>query len=58
VAVLPGIGIPAGTSLKAVRVVQPALSRTIGILSNRGHQLSPAARQFVSLCEKLIRPDA
>lgn len=57
VAVLPHVGIPPGTSLKALRVIQPVLSRTIGILTVRGHQLSPAARHFVEFCERLIQPD-
>jgi DNA-binding transcriptional LysR family regulator len=54
VAVLPGVGIPSGTRLKAVRIVEPRLSRTIGVLTVRGHRLSPAARRFVELCTRMI----
>jgi DNA-binding transcriptional LysR family regulator len=58
VAVLPGVGIPSGTRLKAVRVTEPRLSRTIGILTVRGHQFSPAAQRFVDLCTRMIHPAA
>jgi DNA-binding transcriptional LysR family regulator len=57
VAVLPHVGIPSSTTLKPLRVVQPVLSRTIGILTIRGHQLSPAAVHFVGFCKRLIEPD-
>jgi DNA-binding transcriptional LysR family regulator len=56
VALLPGVGIPASTALKAVRVTQPRLGRTIGILSIRGHLLSPAAQRLVGFCKDWLKP--
>jgi DNA-binding transcriptional LysR family regulator len=56
VALLPTIAIPQNTKLKVVRVTGPVLSRTIAIVTIRGHSLSPAAQRLVDLCEELIAP--
>ena len=58
VALLPRISIPAKTALKVVRVSSPVLSRTISVITIRGHSLSPAAARLVELCDQLIPPDA
>lgn len=58
VALLPRISIPVKTPLKIVRVSSPVLSRTISIVTIRGHSLSPAATRLVELCDQLIPPDA
>lgn len=54
VALLPRISIPRKTPLKVVRVVNPALSRTISISTIRGHTLSPSASRLVDLFSQLI----
>jgi DNA-binding transcriptional LysR family regulator len=54
VALLPRIAIPRKTPLKAVRIINPALSRTIAVVTIRGHSLSPAAARLVELCNDLI----
>lgn len=56
VAVLPRTAIPQRTPLKAVRVTAPVLSRTIAIITIRGHSLSPAAARLVSMCENALAP--
>ncbi len=56
IAVLPRIAIPRKTPLKAVRITGPAISRTIAIITIRGHSLSPAAARLVDLCDQLIVP--
>lgn len=56
VALLPRISIPRKTPLKVVRVVKPALSRTISIATIRGHSLSPSASRLVDLFSQLIAP--
>ena len=56
IAVLPHISIPRKTLLKAVRITGPALSRTIAVITIRGHSLSPAASRLVDLCDQLIVP--
>ena len=56
VALLPRISIPRKTPLKVVRVVNPALSRTISIATIRGHTLSPSASRLVELFSQLITP--
>ncbi len=58
VALLPRISIPAKTALKVVRVSSPVLTRTISIITIRGHSLSPAAARLVELCDQMIPPDA
>jgi len=54
VALLPRIAIPRKTALKAVRIINPTLSRTIAVVTIRGHSLSPAAARLVELCNDLI----
>jgi DNA-binding transcriptional LysR family regulator len=56
IAVLPRIAIPRKTPLKAVRITGPAISRTIAIITIRGHSLSPAAARLVDVCDQLIVP--
>jgi DNA-binding transcriptional LysR family regulator len=56
IAVLPRIAIPRKTLLKAVRITGPAISRTIAVITIRGHSLSPAAARLVDLCDQLIVP--
>lgn len=58
VALLPRIAIPQKTSLKVVRVSSPVLTRTVAIVTIKGHSLSPAAAKLVELCDQLIPPDA
>ena len=58
VALLPRIAIPSRTSLKVVRVSNPVLTRTISIVTIRGHTLSPAAAKLVELCDQMIPPEA
>ena len=53
VAVLPAVAVPARTPLKTLRIVRPAMSRTIAVITVRGHSLSPAAARFVALCGAL-----
>lgn len=54
IAILPRIAIPRKTPLKAVRVTGPALSRTIAVITIRGHSLSPAAARLVDLLDQLL----
>ena len=56
VAVMPGVAVPRHTDLKALKIVRPALSRTIGIVTIRGDALSPSAERFVDMCEILVSP--
>lgn len=56
IALLPRIAIPRNVKLKVVRITGPALSRTIAIVTIRGHSLSPAAQRLVDLCDELISP--
>lgn len=56
IALLPRIAIPKKTTLRVVRITGPALSRSISIVTIRGHSLSPAAARLVDLCERLIAP--
>jgi DNA-binding transcriptional LysR family regulator len=56
VALLPSIALPRKTTLKAVRITHPVLSRNIEVITIRGHTLSPAAAKLVELCEQLIPP--
>lgn len=50
---LPRVAVPARTRLKALRITHPVLSRTICIVTIRGHTLSPAAARMVELCAGL-----
>ena len=54
IALLPRVALPRRTPLKVVRIIGPALSRTIAIVTIRGHSLSPAAARLVEMCNKLI----
>lgn len=54
VALLPRIAIARKTPLKVVRMVNPALSRTILIATIRGHTLSPSASRLVDLLSQLV----
>ncbi|MGE4240969.1 LysR family transcriptional regulator [Ramlibacter sp.] len=58
VGVLPAVSLPRHTALKTVRIVRPALKRTISIVTIRGHSLSPAAKRFVELCVAKSAPRA
>jgi DNA-binding transcriptional LysR family regulator len=58
IAILPRIAIPRKTPLKAVRVTGPALSRTIAVITIRGHSLSPAAARLVDLFDQLLSAPA
>lgn len=54
IAVLPRVAIPGKTKLKTVRIMNPALTRTIGIVKIKGHTLSPAAARLVELCNQQL----
>jgi len=54
IALLPRVALPRRTPFKVVRIIGPALSRTIAIVTIRGHSLSPAAARLVEMCNKLI----
>jgi len=58
VGILPGVAVPQHSRLTALRIVRPVMSRSIAVLKIRGHSLSPAATQFVALCDVLIPPPA
>lgn len=58
VAVLPGVAIPTLTKMRALRIVRPVMTRTISILTIRGHSLSPSASRFAQMCDLLIPPGA
>lgn len=53
VGILPATAVPRRRSLKALRVVHPAMSRTISIITRRGHVMSPSALRFVEMFESL-----
>jgi len=57
IALLPRVALPRRTPLKVVRIIGPALSRTIAIVTIRGHSLSPAAARLVEMCNQLIAPE-
>lgn len=54
ICILPAMAAPPKTPLKSLRIVRPALSRTIAIVKVRGHTLSPSAARFVQLCDMLV----
>jgi DNA-binding transcriptional LysR family regulator len=56
VAILPSISVPRSRTLKAVPIVRPGMTRTIAVITIRGHTLSPAAARFVAMCGALA-PD-
>jgi DNA-binding transcriptional LysR family regulator len=53
--ILPKLAVPRQTSLKAVHIVRPVMSRTIGIISMRGHSLSTASQRFVDMCNEVLK---
>ncbi len=54
IAILPRVAIPGKTRLKTVRIINPALTRTVGIVKIKGHTLSPAAARLVELCNQQL----
>ena len=55
VGVMPAVAVPPRrTALKALRIVRPVLTRTISVVTIRGHTLSPSAASFVALCDLLV----
>lgn len=56
VGILPSIAAPPSRTLKAVRLVRPAMTRTLAVITIRGHRLSPAAARFVEMCGALAPP--
>lgn len=57
IALLPRIAIPSQSKLRVVNL-RPALSRTVAILTIRGHRLSPSAMRFTAMCRDLLPPDS
>lgn len=53
ICILPAMAAPPRTPLKMLRIVNPALPRTIAVMTIRGHTLSPSAARFVQLCDML-----
>jgi len=58
VGILPAVAVPAHGALKAIRIMRPAMRRTIAIITMRGHALSPSALRFVEMCDQLAPPRA
>lgn len=58
VGILPAVAVPRSTSLRTVRIVRPVMTRTISIMTIRGHTLPPAAARFVEMCGLLAPPKA
>lgn len=56
VAVIPAVAVPARIRLKAVRIIRPVMTRTISVVTIRGHTLSPSASRFVELAHLRIPP--
>lgn len=54
VALLPDIAIPRPTALRVLRIVEPTISREIGIVSINAHHLSPAAARMVEFITRLL----
>ena len=55
VGILPKVAVPRQTSLKVINIVRPVMSRTIAIISMRGHSLSTASQRFVDLCNDVLK---
>lgn len=53
IAVLPSVAVPRGTVLTQLRVIRPAMLRTIAVVTIRGHTASPSAARFISMCDLL-----
>lgn len=56
VGLMPGVAVPRRSAVKAVRIVRPAMTRTIAVITIRGHTLSPSAARFVEMCDLLAAP--
>jgi DNA-binding transcriptional LysR family regulator len=56
VGIMPSVAVPRHKDLRALKIVRPSISRTIGIVTIRGHTLSPSAGRFVEMCDALIPP--
>lgn len=54
--IMPKVAVPRHDGLKALKIVRPSMSRTIGIVTIRGHAPSPSAGRFVEMCSALIPP--
>ena len=54
VGILPQVAVPRQTSLKAIGITRPVMSRTISIIALRGHSLSTASQRFVETCNQLL----
>ena len=54
IALLPRISIPAYTSLKPLRIIDPVIRREIGIISARGRTMSPVASRFAEIIERQL----
>jgi DNA-binding transcriptional LysR family regulator len=54
VAILPKVTIPdrLGKNLRALRIVEPALERSLDLIKLRGHMLSPPAQELAALIER------
>lgn len=55
-AILPKISVPLRTSLQAVPVIDPPMTRQISVITLRGQAFSPAAARLASFVERLIAP--
>jgi len=55
-AILPRVALPAHqpATLRALRIVNPAMGRQIVIVTPRGHRLSPASQKLVHLVRQLL----
>jgi DNA-binding transcriptional LysR family regulator len=54
VGILPKVAVPRQTTLKVVHLVRPILSRTVAVISLRGHALSTASQRFVEMCRQVL----
>jgi DNA-binding transcriptional LysR family regulator len=54
VAILPKVAVPRQTALCAVNIVRPVMSRTIAIITMRGHSLTIASQRFVDMCNEVL----
>ncbi|HZP95959.1 MAG TPA: LysR family transcriptional regulator [Candidatus Limnocylindria bacterium] len=54
-AIVPSIVVAENASLRAVRIAQPALTRTIGLAHRRDRRLSRAAQEMVETVRALVR---
>jgi len=56
IGVLPSVAVPPGTRLVALRIVRPVMTRTIAVITIRGHTASPSAARFIAMCG-LLTPE-